>query len=126
MTYRNRRIKTSSALMNVEYNHTINTNQKSFKNGEEILNLCNNKEVKSKLENVFDLKTLDEVAKVGCSVGVYTFKYCKLPLTDNYKDVYSIFHEMNEEFGDKCYWVAPYYIDGDGIVSYISLHVNNK
>ena len=100
MTYRNRRIKTSSALMNVEYNHTINTNQKSFKNGQEILNLCNDKEVKSKLENVFELKTLDEVAKVGCSVGVYTFKYCKLPLKDNYKDVYSIFHEMNEEFGD--------------------------
>ena len=116
----------SSKILDVNHLFSLRTKDKTFNSTEELLSSVSSIDSKlsSTLDRIFEQKKLEEIVKSAnnaLSLIIIQFKYDKFPLVDNYKEVYTIFHDMNIEIDPltKSYYVAPSYIHDDSLVSYI-------
>ena len=117
----------SSKILDVNHLFSLRTKDKRFNSTEELLSSIDSK-ISSTIDRIFEQKTLEEIVKSAnnaLSLIIIQFKYDKFPLVDNYKEVYAIFHDMNIEIDPltKSYYVAPSYIHGDSLVSYICVYI---
>ena len=120
-----RKTKSSSTLIDVKEVGIIRTKEPNFKDGRTLLNAISLNVISDddiiNIGNVFEMKTLDEIAGNAKEILVITFKYDKFPLSENYKEIFALFHEMNKDFGRRDYWVAPSYVYDNRTVGYVCL-----
>ena len=118
----------SSKILDVNHLFSLRTKDKTFNSTEELLSSIVDGKISSTIDRIFEQKTLEEIVKSAnnaLSLIIIQFNYDKFPLVDNYKEVYAIFHDMNNEIDPltKSYYVAPSYIHDDSLVSYICIYI---
>lgn len=118
-----RKTKSSSTLIDVKEVGIIRIKEPNFNllNAISDDDIINSEFLSEKIGNVFEMKTLDEIAGNVKEILVITFKYDKFPLSENYKEVFALFHEMNRDFDSQTYWVAPSYVYDNRTVGYVCL-----